>query len=140
MLYSQWRDDHSQKHSAILKKISSLNDDEVIEYFRFENLSVSSVDFCLLFESHTKCHKIPALNCYFCGCPFFRFCDDGISKINGKTLYSYCVIDAKEGGQFESENAIHQDCSGCTIPHQEGFIRKYFTRNWDEAMAEIEIK
>ncbi|HFS84992.1 MAG TPA: hypothetical protein ENK72_00015 [Epsilonproteobacteria bacterium] len=120
-----------------MEKLTDKSDDEVIAYFRFENLSVAEPDFCLLFQTKTKCHEMEGLNCYLCGCPHFRFDDDGMTTETGKTRYSTCNIEAKEGGIFETEEAIHQDCTGCLLPHRESVIKKHFSRNWAEIMQSV---
>ena len=137
MSYSKWFTEHGNKHKEIMKKLTSLSDDEVIAYFRFENMVEKEPDFCPLYQDKKKCHKIERLNCYLCACPNFRFDDEGISKKETKTIYSICSIDSKDGDVFQTENAIHQNCSGCLIPHQESYIKKYFSRDWFEIMKKV---
>lgn len=137
MLYSEWFTIHGKKHQAIMKKLSHLNKEEVIAYFRFENMVEKELDFCLLYQDNKKCHDIENLNCYLCACPHFRFDDDGLSQKDEKTLYSTCAIDTKEGAQFTSDVAIHQDCSKCTIPHHEASIKKVFDKDWFEIMKNV---
>ena len=79
------------------------------------------------------------LNCYLCACMYFRFSDKGIIKEGNKTLYSLCSIEAKEGKAFVSDDAIHQDCSGCLIPHKKHVIEKHFSRDWREVMKQTKI-
>lgn len=113
-----------------MKKLENLNDDEVIEYFEYDNMLQNEPDFCLLYAQKKKCHDIENLNCYLCACPHFRFDDAGIKKVGEKTLFSFCSIDSKKGAFFESENALHQDCSNCFIPHSREFTKKHFDRDW----------
>ncbi len=134
MTYSHWSETHASKHSVIMDKLAHLNREEVIEYFRFENMVENERDFCLLYASNKKCHEIENLNCYWCACPYFRFDDAGLSRHNEKTLYSICSIDSKDGAQFESANALHQDCTACLIPHREKNIRDDFNRSWRTTM------
>ncbi len=129
MSYKEWCEIHFKKHSAIMKKLSHLSDDEVIEYFDYEHMRVAEPDFCLLYADGKKCHEMENLNCYLCACPHFRFDDDGIKKVGEKTLFSFCSIDAKKGKVFESESAMHQDCTHCFIPHKKEFIKKLFHRD-----------
>ena len=136
MTYGIWFEAHAQRHRHVMEKLSHLTRDEVIAYFRFEHLKANEPDFCPLFAEGTKCHDTAELNCYFCACPYFRFCDEGVGTVDGKVLYSYCAVDAKEGRRFETDTAIHQDCSACTLPHRASFIRKHFTRNWRDAMCD----
>ncbi len=137
MTYQKWLDTHKIKHQNILKKLSNLSDDEVIEYFRFENMVISEPDFCLLYKESKKCHDIENLNCYLCACPYFIFDDNGLEQIEEKILYSKCSINSPNSREFISDNTIHQDCSECIIPHKEGYIAKYFGRNWLECMMSI---
>ncbi len=137
MSYSKWFTAHGNKHKEIIQKLTKLSDDEVIAYFRFENMVEKEPDFCPLYKKNKKCHDIELLNCYLCACPNFRFNDEGITKKEAKTIYSTCNINSEDGDIFQTENAIHQDCSGCLIPHQETYIKKYFSRNWFEIMKKV---
>ena len=137
MSYSSWFQTHGNKHKAIMEKLTNLSDDEVIAYFRFDNMVQNEPEFCPLYKENKKCHDMEDLNCYLCACPHFRFDDTGLEKMEKKTLYSSCSIDSKEGSQFISDDAIHQDCSGCLIPHHEAYIKKVFSRDWFEIMKEV---
>ena len=134
MTYQEWFDAHASKHAAIMKKLTHLSDEEVIKYFRFENMVIHENDFCLLYAQNKKCHDIEHLNCYWCACPYFRFNDQGLEVIEDKTLYSTCSIHCKEGAQFVSDKSIHQDCTRCLIPHQEKIFKKEFNRDWRTTM------
>jgi hypothetical protein len=137
MSYSSWFQAHGEKHQKIINKLSHLSDDALIKYFRFDNMVQHEPDFCPLYADNKKCHDNEALNCYFCACPNFRFQDTGIEKIENRTLFSICNIDSKDGSQYISENAIHQNCAGCFVPHAETYIKKHFTRSWFEAMKKV---
>ena len=137
MSYSTWFTAHGDKHKKIMQKLTTLSDDEVVAYFRFENMVEKEPDFCPLYKENKKCHEIEILNCYLCACPNFRFDDDGISKKESRTIYSICNIDSKDGDIFQTEEAIHQDCSGCLIPHREAYIKKHFSRDWFEIMKKV---
>ncbi len=126
MSYQSWHKEHSLKHKKILDKLINLSDDEIIEYFDYDNMVKQEIDFCRLYKDNKKCHNIKKLNCYFCACPNFRV-------TNTK---SYCNIDSKDGGIIKSKNFIHQDCSNCTVPHTVEYIRKNFTRDWSKAMKD----
>jgi hypothetical protein len=134
MTYLEWFESHATKHEAIMKTLTHLNDEEVMTYFIFENMKEKHPDFCPLYAENKKCHDIEVLNCYFCACNHFRFSDKGLKKEKNKTIYSLCSIGAKEGKYFESEDAVHQDCSACLIPHQRAVIKKHFSRNWRDIM------
>jgi len=136
MTYLEWFESHANKHEEIMKLLIHLSDDEVIDYFIYENMQEKHPDFCPLYDDNVKCHDMEELNCYFCGCNHFRFSDNGLKKEGDKIVYSLCSIDAKEGKTFESENAIHQDCSGCIIPHKRSVIKKYFSRDWKKVMEQ----
>ena len=137
MGYSEWFEQHGNKHAAILKKLAHLNDAEIIAYFRFDNMLKHEPDFCPLYAQNKKCHEMEDLNCYLCACPNFRFNDEGFQTVKGKTLYSTCAIDSKDGDRYISNDAIHQNCSGCTVPHHETYIRKVFDKDWFEIMKKV---
>ena len=136
MTYLEWFESHAKKHEEIMQTLAHLNDDEVIDYFIYENMQEKHPDFCPLYEQNKKCHDMETLNCYFCACNHFRFSDKGLKEEGTKIVYSLCSIEAKEGKKFESEDATHQDCSDCLIPHKRAVIKKYFSRNWREVMKE----
>lgn len=140
MTYLEWFEAHGTKHAKIMAKLTHLNDDEVIEYFRFENMVKNEHDFCLLYAENTKCHDMKNLNCYLCACPYFRFDDMGLQREGEKTLFSLCSIDSPEGDRFITGTAIHQNCTGCLIPHQESTIKKVFHRNWFAIMKKAPPK
>ena len=137
MTYKEWFIAHGNKHQAIMQKLQHANEEEVIAYFRYENMRIREPAFCPLYRLNKKCHEMEILNCYLCGCPHFRFDDHGFYKKEGKTVYSYCVIDSAQGGRLVSKDAIHQDCSNCTIPHQEAYIKEHFGRDWFKMMADV---
>lgn len=134
MAYNQWFKQHGEKHAKIMQKLTHLSDKEVIEYFRFENMVEKEPDFCPLYAKNQKCHDMEQLNCYLCACPNFRFDDVGFEEREGKQLKSYCAIDSKEGATFEGKDALHQNCSGCKVPHHESYIATQFHRHWFEVM------
>jgi Zn-finger protein len=138
MTYQEWFDAHSSKHAAIMKKLTHVSDEEVLTYFRFENMVIHEKDFCLLYAQNKKCHDVQELNCYWCACPYFRFNDQGLEVIEEKTLYSKCSIQSKDGGEFISEKSIHQDCTGCLIPHHEKTLKKEFNRDWRVVMWKVQ--
>jgi len=137
MSYSSWFQEHGEKHKKIIKKLSHLSDDELIEYFRFDNMVKNEPNFCPLYEQNKKCHENKELNCYFCACPNFRFNDEGFKDVEGRKLFSTCSIDSKDGSQYILEDAIHQNCAGCFVPHWEKYIKKNFTRDWFHAMKRV---
>ncbi|MDP1784053.1 MAG: hypothetical protein Q8K81_01360 [Sulfuricurvum sp.] len=137
MSYKKWFDEHASKHAAIMKKLTHLSDEEVIKYFRFENMVEKEVDFCPLYAENKKCHDTEELNCYLCACPNFRFNDKGFKQEEEKTLFSTCSIESPDGDRYISESAIHQNCAGCIVPHRESYIKKVFDRNWLAIMKEV---
>ncbi len=137
MSYSSWFQAHGEKHKKIIDKLSHLSDNELIKYFRFDNMVKHEPDFCPLYAKNKKCHDNEELNCYFCACPNFRFKDEGFETIEERTLFSTCNIDSKDGSQYISDTAIHQNCAGCFVPHSEAYIKKHFTRDWFKAMSEV---
>ena len=137
LTYSQWFQEHGEKHKAIMAKLTHLSPDEIIRYFRFDNMVEKEPDFCELYKENKKCHDMKELNCYLCACPNFRFKESGFNVREGRVLYSACSISSKEGGQFLTDDAIHQDCSGCGVPHYESYIKKQFSRDWFEIMRDV---
>jgi len=137
MSYREWFEAHGKKHATIMQKLTHLNDDEVIAYFRYDNMRLNEPDFCPLYAENRKCHDMEDLNCYLCACPNFRFNDKGFKEVEGRSLKSYCTIDSKEGDVFKTEDAIHQNCSDCTVPHHEAYIKQHFDRDWFEIMKEV---
>ena len=137
MSYRDWFEAHGKKHAAVMQKLTHLSDVEVIAYFRYENMRIKEPDFCPLYAENKKCHDMDDLNCYLCACPNFRFDDEGFKEAEGRSLKSYCAIDSKEGDVFETEDAIHQNCSSCTVPHHEAYIKKHFKRDWFEIMRKV---
>lgn len=134
MSYKEWFNAHANKHKKVVEKLRHLSDEEVIGYFRYDNMVRNESDFCPLYLEGKKCHDMEDLNCYLCACPNFRFDDEGMKIVEEKTLFSCCSVNSKDGDQFVLEEAIHQDCSECTIPHKEAYIREHFSRDWLEIM------
>ena len=125
MSYQSWHQEHAQKHKKLLEKLKDLSDDEIIEYFSFENMVIKEPDFCPLYKENRKCHDMENLNCYFCACPNFRV----------EEKQSTCSIKSKDGGSIKSADGfIHQDCSKCTVPHKVEYVKKHFDRDWLKVM------
>lgn len=137
MSYKKWFDAHAAKHAAIMKKLEHLSDDEVIEYFRFDNMVQHEPEFCPLYAENKKCHDMEELNCYLCACPNFRFKEAGFAREGERILFSTCSIESPDGDRYVSEKAIHQNCAGCIVPHRESYIRKLFDRDWLNIMREV---
>ena len=127
MTFEDWELDHNAKVDIILAKLDNKSDSEIIEYFEFDNMVKNEIDFCPLYSSNTKCHDTKYLNCYFCGCPYFRKSDDKpfYTKEDTKVM-SICSIGAKDAKTFVQEGIQQCDCSNCDIPHKEAFVKKYF--------------
>jgi Zn-finger protein len=123
-----WIKKHKIKHKKLIEKLSDFSDDEIINYFDFNNMVKNEIEFCPLYKDNKKCHDIQELNCYLCACPNFR-----LSKIK-----STCNINSKNGGTIISKNGfIHQDCSKCSIPHTKDYVKAHFNRNWSFIMNKI---
>lgn len=141
MTYSQWFEQHAKKHKTIIAKLLAQNftQEQIIEYFEFSNMAKQEKEFCLLYETQKKCHDIPYLNCYFCACPHFRFNENGTKKVDEKTQFSFCAIEAKDGTLATYGEAIHQDCSNCTVPHSKKYITQNFNLDWKDAMKACKV-
>jgi len=146
MSYLKWFHEHAQKHQTLVAKLLSQGADktQIIDYFDFENMRDNEVDFCPLYtEQNTdgtvgrKCHDMEKLNCYLCACPNFRFKDEGFKKVEDKTLFSSCNIDSKEGRSGVYGDAIHQDCSRCSVPHHKAYVSKHFDLDWLKIMKAV---
>ena len=61
MTYDSWYQAHGKKHKAVMDKLTHLSDDEVIAYFRFDNMVKNEPDFCALYTENKKCHKCERL-------------------------------------------------------------------------------
>lgn len=138
MSYASWVASHAIKHKGIVEKLlkRGFNKEEIIQYFVFENMVQHEKDFCPLYAENKKCHDLKYLNCYLCACPHFRFDDAGVEVVDSKTKYSFCAIDAKNGVAGVYGDAIHQDCSKCTIPHTQTYVHKHFDLDWKYIMHE----
>jgi len=142
MTYNEWVQAQGKRHKTIIKKLlkQEFTKEQIIEYFDFENMKIKEMDFCPLYAENKKCHDMEKLNCYLCSCPYFRFKDDGIQKLEEKTQFSFCSIDAKDGKAGVYGDAIHHDCSGCTVPHSRAYVKKNFDLDWNQIMKECEVK
>jgi hypothetical protein len=120
-----------------MAKLTHLSDEEVIAYFHFENMVEKEPDFCPLYKENRKCHDMEELNCYLCACPNFRFDDNGLEEIDGKSLKSRCGINSRDGSRFVGTDTIHQDCSGCLVPHCKTYIQEVFQREWFAMMHKV---
>ena len=136
MGYNKWLENHAIKHKKIVEKLVSkgLDKEAIIDYFDFENMKEKEIDFCPLYGKNKKCHEMESLNCYLCSCPNFRFNDDGIKKVEEKTQFSYCNIASKDGREGVYGEKIHQDCSGCGVPHHRSYVQKHFDLDWAKIM------
>lgn len=141
MGYDTWFNEHAIKHEKIVKKLleKELSKEQIIDYFDFENMVKEEKDFCPLYKDHKKCHDMETLNCYLCACPNFRFNDEGITKVEDKTQYSFCDIDSKDGEQGVYGEKIHQNCSGCSVPHHRAYVERNFDYNWKTVMQKCSL-
>lgn len=142
MSYTQWFDAHAAKHREIVQKLLNLGYDHerIVAYFDFENMVKTEPEFCPLYAEHRKCHDMERLNCYLCACPNFRFDDNALPDTSGKTRYSHCAIDSRDGGTIEHDGAMHQDCSKCTVPHRLSYVLKHFGTDWKAIMSECPVQ
>ena len=141
MSYKSWFDEHAAKHKFIVEKLVSqgLSQEQIIDYFDFENMVKKEEEFCPLYVENKKCHDMESLNCYLCACPNFRFKDEGIEKVEDKTKFSICNIESKDGRAGVYGEAIHQDCSGCGVPHHRSYVEKHFDLDWKTVMKKCTL-
>ena len=140
MSYASWFESHARKHKKIVDKLVTrgYQKERIVKYFDFENMVKKENDFCPLYEKNEKCHNLESLNCYLCACPNFRFKDSGVKKMGDAVQYSFCDVDSKEGRQGVYANKIHQDCSKCSIPHAQTYVKKNFDLDWKTIMSPCE--
>lgn len=141
MGYTTWFNEHAQKHKVVVDKLlkQGLSQEQIIDYFDFENMVIKEPDFCPLYADNKKCHDMQKLNCYLCACPNFRFEDKGIKKVGANTQYSFCDIESKDGKQGVYGEAIHQDCSKCGVPHHRAYVEKNFDLDWKKIMTKCSL-
>lgn len=140
MGYQSWFKKQGHLHKQVIDKLlqKGLSKEQIVAYFDFENMVKEEPDFCPLYVKNKKCHDIEKLNCFLCACPFFRFKEEGYEVMDGKTRFSDCSIHSKHGRHGTYGDAIHQDCSKCTVPHRENFVLKNYNTNWFEAMKDCD--
>jgi Zn-finger protein len=130
MSYEQWIKEHSKKHKSIMKKLESFTEDEIIDYFDFDNMVENEPDFCLLYKENKKCHDIKELNCYLCACPSFRLHKNK----------STCDINSRHAKFIKDKyDFVHLDCTKCSIPHKKSYVKKHFHRDWLFIMKDVII-
>jgi hypothetical protein len=142
MSHKYWFTDHGNKHKVLIENLRAkgLSKEEIVDYFDFDNMVKSEPDYCYLYAENKKCHDIKSLNCYLCACPLFRFNSDGIKKAGEHTAYSYCEVNSKFGKQGVFGDAIHQDCSNCSVPHSKKYVLKNYDTRWFAIMASCDIE
>ena len=138
MGYSEWFEKHATKHKKIVDKLvdKGFTQEQIIDYFDFDNMVENENDFCPLYKEPKKCHDMEKLNCYLCACPNFRFNEEGLGSYNEFKILSECSID--NGEKFAGKGVIHQDCSSCSVPHHKAYIEKNFDLNWKKIMSECQ--
>jgi len=134
MSYIEWFNTHAHKHKIIIDKLVGLNysNEQIVEYFDFDNMVKYEIDFCPLYKDNKKCHIMDDLNCYLCACPNFRFDDNGLGSYNEFNILSKC--DINNGEEFVASGVIHHDCSSCRVPHYKSYALKNFSLEWREIM------
>ena len=143
MTYAEWIEDHNNKVSEILSRIDFKSNEELIDYFEYDNMKDKEKDFCPLYGMKKKCHDIDNLNCYYCACPYFAI--NPTPRTTGKTtIGSICTINSKHKGTFlenPDENnvvKVHCDCTNCFIPHKASFAKKFLNNVTKVKVSETE--
>jgi hypothetical protein len=146
MAFKEWVEAHAQKHQIIVTKLKTegKNQNEIIEYFRFENMVQNEPTFCKLYKLNEKCHEMDDLNCFLCACPHFRYSEDVIEEREdeeGEELYIYtqCAINHKNGATIHLGSSFYQDCTNCSLPHEPKFVAKNYSENLMDAMHLCEV-
>ena len=52
MTYEEWFLKQGELHSNVMKKLTNKSIDEIIEYFKFENMVKNEPDFCPLYKDN----------------------------------------------------------------------------------------
>ena len=138
MSYSSWFEAHALKHKKIVDKLvaKGYTQEQIIDYFDFDNMVEKENDFCPLYKEPKKCHDMDSLNCYLCACPNFRFNDEGLGTYNEFNILSKC--DIHNGEKFAGKGVIHQDCSSCSVPHHKAYVEKNFDLDWKKIMSKCQ--
>lgn len=102
-----------QKRREIISRFHLKTPEEIIEFFKYDNLKKMVPDFCVLFKNNLLCHNLPEkeLICYFCACPFY---DDELWDEDRK-IFGDCKN--PEGKGVRNIHGYY-DCTSCTLPHQ----------------------
>ncbi|MEA3229055.1 MAG: hypothetical protein U9P38_08305 [Campylobacterota bacterium] len=139
MGYNDWFNNHADKHKKIVSKLirDNYTQEQIIDYFDFDNMVIEEREFCPLYDKNKRCHDMESLNCYLCACPNFRFSDEGIGSYNEFKILSKCNI--HNGKEFVTKGVIHQDCSSCSVPHHRSYVVKHFDLDWKEIMSECQV-
>lgn len=126
MTYNEWSQDEKIRRAAVITKLKEqgYSTEMIIAYFDYDSMKHNESTYCPLYNLKKKCHDKEDLNCFFCGCPYFVFDDNGIETRDGKTVYSRCSIESTKSATFVTDTAIHLDCSNCEIPHKAAFAER----------------
>jgi hypothetical protein len=136
MGYGSWFHRHAKRHKKIVDRLlaQGLEKAAIIDYFDYDTIREKEPGFCPLYAKNEKCHEMEHLNCYLCGCPIFRFSDDGIVEKNALLQMSGCATHRRHGRLVESDGKLHQDCTHCTLPHERAYIEQVFDTEWTVMM------
>ena len=117
MTYGSWREDFFKKRNTIVDRLKKFeySQEEIIDYFEYENMAERESNFCPLYKLERKCHNVEYLNCYHCACPHFMLENEN----------SYCEIDSKFADNIVINNNKICDCTNCVIPHTKKFNLKH---------------
>lgn len=126
MTFVEWSIKHYEDRKAILEKLKDKSEEEIVEYFNYDNMVDSEPNYCPLYAMGNKCHNMKDLNCLLCACPFFKFSDDKPIDIRGDIkVMSVCTIDSKHANSYIIGNKQQCDCSQCTVPHKYHVVMKF---------------
>lgn len=125
MTFQEWRTAQEERRDRILIKLSTFTSEEVAEYFNYDNMVAEEPDFCPLYKTNSKCHDVENLNCYLCGCPYFKSSDTTpFSVADGVKVMSICSINAVQASTFIQDGVQQCDCSQCLVPHRKSVAIK----------------
>jgi len=117
MTYKDWSETNNKKVSAIYGSLRDKSPEAVYQYFMYDNMRKNEPDFCVLYNTHSKCHTMPDLNCFQCACPHFKVIDNPVPDKQGYITASVCMINSRFSNVFTTSKVKHCDCTNCEIPH-----------------------
>ena len=116
----KWRSDFWSKVRKIVAE-RGLSEDEIPDFFLYDNLRSAYPDFCPLFAENKLCHtgvEREKFCCLLCACPFYDYAVwDEENKIFGA-----CKRNSPLGHRTELG---YWDCSACAFVHDIRWVKAH---------------